>query len=384
MPEPTTLIYLDNAASSHPKPEAVYEAAAAALRLGANPGRSAHRSALDAGRTVLEARCAVAELLGVSDPSRVAFTLNATHALNQALKGLLRSGEHVVSTRMEHNSVLRPLAALEGRGVGVSHVPADEEGWVSPEAVEAALRPNTRLVALIHASNVSGTLQEVEAVGELCRRKGLYLLLDAAQTAGVVPFSAERLGVHLVAASGHKGLLGPQGTGVLYVAPGVELEPLLEGGTGVRSEERAMPAELPESLEAGTLNTPGIAGLGAGARYLLERGVEDVRRREEEILEFLLPELATIPGLVVYGPRSPKRRVAVVSFNLEGRDGAHVGFALDEAYGIAVRVGLHCAPDAHKALGSFPAGTVRASFGPYCTVADAESLVRALRELSRF
>lgn len=376
------MIYLDNAASSHPKPPAVYEAADRALRLGANPGRSGHRAALEAARVVLEAREAVGELLGVPDASRVIFTLNGTHALNLALKGVLRPGDHAVSTRMEHNSVVRPLAALERRGVAVTWVEGRPDGTVPVGALERALRPETRLVALCHASNVSGTLQDAEAVGNLCRRKGILFLLDAAQTLGAMPLDARRLGVHLLAAPGHKGLLGPQGTGLLYVAPEVAVEPLSEGGTGSQSEERSMPEEMPEALEAGTLNTPGLAGLAAGVEYLRERGVASIRRAEEEILGYLLPELAALPGLVLYGPRELGRRVAVVSFNLEGRDGAHVGFALDELYGIAVRVGLHCAPDAHKTLGSFPAGSVRASFGPYNTLADAEALVRAVRELA--
>lgn len=377
------MIYLDNAASSHPKPPQVYLAVDEALRLSANPGRAGHRAALEAARRVFDARSRVAALLGAADESRVVFTLNGSHALNLALKGALRPGDHVVTTCMEHNSVVRPLAALEHRGVTVTFVGADPEGWVDPAAVERALTPATRLVALTHASNVTGTLQEAEAVGDLCRRRGLLFLLDAAQTAGSVALDVKRLGVHLLAAPGHKGLLGPQGTGVLYVAPGVELEPLLEGGTGTQSEDREMPGALPEALEAGTLNTPGIAGLGAGVAYLEERGVAAVRRAELEILEWLLPELRRVPGLVVYGPRDPARRVAVVSFNLAGRDGAHLGFALDEAYDIAVRVGLHCAPDAHRAAGSFPAGSVRASFGAFNTLEDAEALVRALGELAR-
>ncbi|GAB4258727.1 MAG: aminotransferase class V-fold PLP-dependent enzyme [Deferrisomatales bacterium] len=378
------MTYLDNAASSHPKPADVYNAVERALRLGANPGRSGHRLALDAARIVLEARSAVAELLGVADAARIAFFLNGTQALNQAIKGLgLGPGDHVVTTQIEHNSVVRPLATLAERGVDVTWVEADRHGWVAPEAIEAALRPATRLVSLCHASNVSGTLQDAEAVGDLCRRKGLVFLLDAAQTAGSVPLDVGRLGVHLLAAPGHKGLLGPQGTGLLYVDPDVRLSPLIEGGTGTRSEDRRMPEEMPEALEGGTLNTPGLAGLAAGVRYLLERGVAAVRREEQRILSYLLPELDRVEGLVTYGPRAPDERVAVVSFNLEGRDGAHLGFALDEVYDIAVRVGLHCAPGAHRALGSFPAGAVRASFGPLSTVEDAEALVRALRELAR-
>ncbi|MDF1552215.1 MAG: aminotransferase class V-fold PLP-dependent enzyme [Deferrisomatales bacterium] len=375
------MIYLDNAASSHPKPAAVYAEADRVLRLGANPGRSGHEPSLDAARTVLEARLALAELLGVADPARIAFTANGSHALNLALKGVLRPGDHVVTTVMEHNSVLRPLATLERSGVEVTLVDADPTGRVEPAALEAALRPGTRLVALNHASNVSGTLQDAAAVGEICRRRGVLFLLDAAQTAGSVPLAVEGLGVHLLAAPGHKGLLGPQGTGVLYVAPGVELRPLLEGGTGVLSESREMPVHMPDALEAGTLNTPGLAGLGAGVRTLLERGVDTVRRHELDLLERVLPALRAVPELTVYGPVDPRRRVAVVSFNLAGRDGAHLGYALDQVYGIAVRVGLHCAPEAHRALGSFPAGTVRASFGPFSTVEDADALVEAVRQL---
>lgn len=375
------MIYLDNAASSHPKPAAVYAEADRVLRLGANPGRSGHEPSLDAARTVLEARLAVAELLGVADPARIAFSANGSHALNLALKGVLRPGDHVVTTVMEHNSVLRPLATLERSGVEVTLVDADPTGRVEPAALEAALRPATRLVALNHASNVSGTLQDAAAVGEICRRRGVLFLLDAAQTAGSVPLAVDGLGVHLLAAPGHKGLLGPQGTGVLYVAPGVELRPLLEGGTGVLSESREMPVHMPDALEAGTLNTPGLAGLGAGVRTLLERGVDTVRRHELDLLEHVLPALRAVPELTVYGPVDPRQRVAVVSFNLSGRDGAHLGYALDQVYGIAVRVGLHCAPEAHRALGSFPAGTVRASFGPFSTVEDADALVQAVREL---
>jgi cysteine desulfurase / selenocysteine lyase len=376
------MIYLDNAASSHPKPEPVYQAVDEALRLGANPGRSGHQAAFEVARRVFEARTSMAELLGAEDSARVVFTLNATHALNQALKGVLGPGDHVVTTAMEHNSVLRPLHQLERVGVEATLVPPDSEGRIEPAALEKALRRNTKLIALNHASNVSGTLQRAETVGELCRRKGLLYLLDASQTAGAIPLDVGSLGVHLLAAPGHKGLLGPQGTGILYVAPGIELSATVEGGTGSSSEGRLMPPELPEALEPGTVNAPGIAGLGAGVRWLLAQDVARVRAAEEEILRFLLPELASIAGLISYGPPDPAERVAVVSFNLEGRDGAHVGFALDQAYGIAVRVGLHCAPDAHKALGSFPQGSVRASFGPFSTLADAEALVQALRELA--
>lgn len=378
------MIYLDNAASSHPKPEAVYEAVNRALRIGANPGRSGHRTALDAARVILETRELLARLIGATGSGgsgRICFTYNATHAINLGLRGLLLPGDHVVSSSMEHNSLSRPLHALGTEGISVSWVKGDEAGRIDPQAVEDAIGRKTRLVALSHASNVCGTLLDVEAVVDVCRRNGVWLLLDGSQTAGVVEIDVEALGVDLFAAPGHKGLLGPQGTGFLYVAPNMDLKPLLHGGTGFDSESPTMPMEMPERLEAGTLNTPGLAGLAEGVKYLLERTVADVRAHELGILKALLPRLRELEGLTLYGPDALEERVAVVSFNMEGKDGARVGLTLDERYDIAVRVGLHCAPDAHKTLGTFPAGTVRAGFGPFNTLNDAEQLVSALDEI---
>ena len=226
-------------------------------------------------------------------------------------------------------------------------------------------------------------MQDARAAGDLCREAGILFLLDASQTAGGLPISVTDLGVHLLAAPGHKGLLGPQGTGILYVAPELELKPLLQGGTGSKSEGRCMPPEMPDSLEAGTLNGPGIAGLGEGVRYVIERGVDAIRRHEVELLGYALPELARVKGVRVYGPTEPSERVAVVSFNVEGWSADDLGQALDGSYGIAVRTGLHCAPEAHRALGTFPAGSVRASFGPFTTRPDVEALVRALHDLPR-
>jgi cysteine desulfurase family protein len=373
--------YFDNPASSHPKPEAVYGAVEHALRLGANPGRAGHRAALDAARLVHGAREAVATLFGVGDCSRIVFTLNATQALNQAIKGLLRPGDHVVTSSMEHNSVVRPLHYMAGQGIEVDFVKADTQGRVDPQKLEDALKPNTKLLVLNHASNVCGTLQDAEAVGALCRRRGVLFLLDAAQTAGCIELDVEKLGVDLLAAPGHKGLLGPQGTGVLYVRPGLALTPLIHGGTGNLSAGRDMPPEMPEALEGGTVNTPGIAGLEAGVRYLLERGVADVRAEELALMEWFLPRLSELKGITVFGPEDPAERVAVVSFNIEGVDSAHLGYELDEQYSIGVRVGLHCAPDAHRSLGSFPQGAIRVGFGPFNTIDDAKLLLNALEEL---
>ncbi|PLX40462.1 MAG: cysteine desulfurase [Deltaproteobacteria bacterium] len=372
------MIYLDNAASSHPKPQGVYDAVAEALKTGANPGRSGHALALDASRFILSAREGVARLVGAPSASRIIFTSNATHALNQALQGFLEKGDHVVSSAMEHNSVLRPLHALERLGINHTLIGADEEGIIDVERVAEAITPQTRLVALTHASNVTGALLDIERIGDLCRERGVKFLLDASQSLGAYPLDVVASGVDMLAAPGHKGLLGPQGTGILYVGEGVALTPLLSGGTGFASESREMPEELPETFEAGTLNTPGIAGLGAGVEYILSRTVEAIRADELEIIEYLLEELPKVPGLTLYGPKDPSKRLAVFAFNIEGVDGAHVGYSLDEVYGIAVRVGLHCAPDAHKTIGAFPMGTVRASFGPFNTILHAEKLVEAL------
>ena len=375
------LIYLDNAASSHPKPAAVYEASDRALRLGANPGRSGHKNALDAARLIHDTRELAAELFNAEDSSSIVFTFNASHALNAAIFGYVNPGDHVITTAMEHNSVLRPLHALSERGVRVTVVQADTEGWVDPKEIEEAMTGETTLVCLTHASNVCGTILDVKTVGEACRRRGVALLLDASQTAGTLKIDLAKLKVDMLAAPGHKGLLGPQGTGILYVRPGLELRPFIFGGTGFHSEELKMPPKMPERLEGGTMNTPGIAGLGAGISYLLQRGVDNVRASEELLTADLLDGLSAMDEVELYGPRDAARRVGVVSFNLRGKDGAHVGYVLDEAFSIGVRVGLHCAPQAHRALGCYPSGTVRASVGPFTTAAHIESLLYALRSI---
>lgn len=377
------MIYLDNAASSHPKPDAVYRASDLALRIGANPGRSGHIGALQAARIIHDAREEIAKLLNAPDSARVIFTQNATHAINLALKGFLKAGDHVVTSTMEHNSVTRPLHALSQDGVAVTAVSGGAGGVIDPQKIEDAIGPRTRLVALTHASNVTGALLDLDAMGEICGRRGVELFLDASQTAGAVPINVAASKVSMLAAPGHKGLLGPQGTGFLYVAPGISLTPLMEGGTGFLSESREMPEELPERLEAGTMNTPGIAGLLAGVEHILTRTVENIREHELAITRHILENYRKVDGLLEYGPADPEKRVAVFSFNLGERDGAHVGYVLDEIYKIAVRVGLHCAPDAHKTLGTFPRGSVRASFGPFSTIDDAKTLLAAFGEIAK-
>lgn len=380
------MLYLDQAATSWPKPPQVLEAMASFLRdIGANPGRSGHRMSVEAGRVVYRAREAIAELFAVHDPLRVVLTPGATFALNLALQGLLRPGDHVVVGPMQHNSVMRPLRALESSGVRLTVLPASPHGELDPAWVADAIRPETVLVVLNHASNVCGTLQPVAEIGEIVRRAGRLLLVDAAQTAGAVPIPMEEMGIDLLAFAGHKGLLGPTGTGGLVIGERVPLErlrPLTFGGTGSRSEEEFQPAFLPDKFEAGTQNAVGLAGLEAALRYLKEEGVERVRAREEALTAQLLEGLRRIPGVVVYGTGRAEKQVAVVSFNIVGRSCSEVAELLDERYDIACRPGLHCAPAAHRALGTFPAGTVRFSLGPFHTHADVEAAVEAVAQIA--
>lgn len=377
------LIYLDNAATSHPKPEAVYRAADAALRAGGSPGRGGHTLALAAGRQVMRAREAVARLFGLADPARAVFTASATEALNLALKGLLRPGDHVITTRAEHNALRRPLAALERQGVAVTWLPVDERGLLDPAAVRSALRPATRLIATHHGSNVSGALQPIAELGEIARRAGVFLLVDAAQTAGVYPIHMGRMGIHLFAAAGHKGLLGPQGTGLLLVDAAVDLRPIREGGTGAHSAQLDQPAVFSEGFESGTLNVPGIAGLAAGVGFLVETTPERIRCREFELAGALLDGLRGRPGVKVYGPERPEQRTGVVSFNIAGMDPGEVEELLDERFGVIGRAGLHCNPGAHEALGSLAlGGAMRLSPGYFTTERDIEEAIRGVAELA--
>jgi cysteine desulfurase/selenocysteine lyase len=374
--------YFDNAATSWPKPRGVRKAVQRCLvRGGGNAGRSGHSKALAAARTVLRTRELLGELLHVADPSRIVLTKNATEALNLALYGLLRPGGRVVTSSMEHNSVMRPLRDLERKGVKLEVVPAGAGGLIDPAAFCAAVTPGTSLAVLTHASNVTGAVTRLAPIGEHCRRVGVPLLADAAQTAGSLPIDVEALGVDFLAFSGHKGLLGPQGTGGLYVRDERALEPLERGGTGSRSDRDEQPEFLPDRYESGTLNAPGIAGLGAGVEYLLRRGLQSVEAHERRLLENFLKALAEEPGITVYGPPGAEERTGVLSLNVAGLSCSQVGSQLEDRFGIATRVGLHCAPIAHRSLGTFPEGTVRFSWGPFTRTRDVQAAVRALREL---
>ena len=376
-------IYLDHAATSFPKPEPVYRAVDAAFRnVGGNPGRGGHRMTLEAGRMVLDARETAAAFFGVRDAASVVFTSGATASINQALFGLLQPGDRVVTTSMEHNALSRPLHALEQRGVVVERVAAGTDGRVTLEQIRAACSTPTRLVALSHCSNVTGTIQPIGEIGRWCRQHGILLLVDAAQSAGVLPINVEDDAIDLLAVAGHKGLYGPSGIGLLCVRPGLRLEPLIYGGTGANSSEIIPPTELPERLEAGTPNLPGIAGLKAGLDFLSETGLHVLAARKQEQLQLLYAGLEKINGTRVFGPTSLENNGGVVSFLVEGRDPAEIGFLLDREYGILTRVGLHCAPEAHRTIGTFPGGTIRVSPGFFNTAEVIDLLLQAVASLT--
>ncbi|WP_026842005.1 aminotransferase class V-fold PLP-dependent enzyme [Citrifermentans bremense] len=375
-------VFLDNAATSFPKPETVYQAMDAALReVGVAPGRGGYRQSLAAARIVYEARSALARFFGVSDSSRLIFTHSATESINIAVNGLLKPGDHVVSTRVEHNALLRPLHLAASRGVEVTYVPSDRFGVVSEREIERAMRPGTRLVALAHCSNVTGAVQPIEAIARVARQSGALFLVDAAQSAGFFPIDAERTGIDLLAAPGHKGLYGPPGTGVLTIAEGLNLEPLLVGGTGGSASSPEQPDQLPERLESGTINTPAIAGLKAGVEFVLSTGIEVIRAKEELLVNQLLEGLRAAPHVEVYGPLEGARGAAV-SFNAAGHDPAALSFLLDSDYDLSVRAGLHCAPDTHRSIGTYPTGTVRVSPGFFNTEADIDFFLKALHEIT--
>ncbi len=377
-------LYFDNAATSYPKPpETMAAIEQYAETCGASAGRGAYAEARACGDLLRQARARIARLLNAPDPDRVIFTLNCTDALNIAIKGLARPGGHVVHTAMEHNSVLRPLRKLREAGViTTTRVPCGPEGRVDPRAVLSAVRSDTCLVTVLHASNVSGTLQPVADIAPECRRRGIPLLVDAAQSAGHVPIDMQAMGIDLLAAPGHKGLLGPLGTGVLVVRPGLELETLREGGTGSRSEEDRQPDFWPDAHEAGSHNALGIAGLSAGVQWLLSRGIPSIRRHEENLMRLMLAGLANLPGVALYGPTEVERRVGVFSFRIEGIDPLALGRRLDEEFGVKVRSGLHCAPGAHATLGTSPDGTTRASLGHFHDDADVAALLSAVGRLA--
>ena len=380
-------IYLDNAATSWPKPPEVYEAVDHYQRQwGAPAGRSSYTEAAEAERGVAAARLAMARLLGVDEPQRIVFTLNGTDSLNLAIHGILHSGDHVVTSVIEHNSVLRPLKNLEEAGtIQVTRVDCDVCGRIDPEDVGRAITNRTRLVVVAHASNVTGAVTPIEQIAPLVQQRGALLLVDAAQTAGHRPIDAHKLGVDLLAAPGHKGLLGPLGTGILYISPRAEglLRSIRQGGTGTNSEEDRQPETLPHKFESGSLNVPGILGLGAAAAFLRSRSVAAVATHIQELLALLIGGLGDISGVRLHGPPAGHDQAGILSISIEGYDPHEVATVLDASHRIQVRSGIHCAPLMHRRLGTLEhGGTIRLSPGAFTTAADIEATVAAIAELA--
>ncbi len=378
------MIYLDNAATSWPKPESVYRAMDKFMREDAgNPGRGGHSLAIAAERAIDETRVLVARLINAPEPERIIFTFNCTDALNLGLKGLLKPGDHVITSRIGHNSLARPLTKLEGQGVRITRLaPSNEAGLLSAEDIEGAIEEDTKLVVVTHASNVTGIVQPVEEYGAVVRKRGRILMVDAAQTAGAFPIDVQAANIDLLAFSGHKGLLGPTGTGVLYIGDRVDLDSLREGGTGSHSEQEEQPFELPNRYESGTPNTVGIAGLGAGLKYIHEEGVEKIRLHERSLRKQLAEGLARIPGVTLHGPGDTYEQAPIVSFNLNGWDPLEAAAVLDQAFDIKMRAGLHCAAAAHKTFGTYPRGTVRASPGCFNTASEIELALEAMAKIA--
>ena len=379
------MIYLDHAATSWPKPPEVLQAMTDFLQCaGGNPGRSGHRLSVDAGRIVYDARESVAELFHAPDPLRVIFTANGTHAINIALCGLLRPGDHVVTSGVEHNAVMRPLRGLENKGVRISVVPCARDGLIDPDDIVRATQSATRLIVVTHASNVTGTILPIAEIAQAAHRAGAWLLVDAAQTAGTLPIDIQSMGIDLLAFTGHKGLQGPPGTGGLVIGDGVPAEamdPLVRGGTGSRSEFEIQPEDCPDKFESGTLNGPGIAGLGAGVNWIMKQGVAAIRAREIQLTRVLKEGLQNIAGVTVYGPADCRHRVAIVSFAASKFRVSEIGLRLDEEFDILSRVGLHCAPAAHRTIGSFPEGTVRFALGAQTTMQEIAAAIEAVHRI---
>lgn len=378
-------IYLDNAATSYPKPECV----SAAIRsyfenIGANAGRASHKRAHEASRLVFETRELVARLIGVKDSARIIFTQNATESLNLVILGLqLGEGDRIITSSIEHNSVMRPLRFLEGKkNVIIDVIKCQKDGQLNPRGLESKITDKTKLIVLNHASNVVGTILPIRRIGEIARKYCIPFLVDAAQTIGGMPIDVDENYIDLLAFSGHKNLLGPQGIGCLYIKKGIELKPLKYGGTGSRSEFEVQPDFLPDKYESGTLNLPGIAGLKASIEFIEDTGVFDIQKKIHHLTSILIEKLFRTEKIVIYGTRNTNSRTGVVSINIKGKSPSDIGYFLDKEYDIGVRVGLHCSPQCHKTIGTFPDGTVRISLGLFNTEAHMDILCKALCEIA--
>ena len=374
---------MDNAATSFPKPECVYQAVDYFNRyLGANPGRGTNRQTVQAGSILLDAREALATLFNIDDCTNIAFTANVTEALNTGLKGLLKAGDHVITTSMEHNAVARPLYALSQQGVEWTSVPCSSEGSLDVKLLEKEIKVNTRMICMLHASNLTGTIMPIAEVGKIARCRGIVFMVDSAQTAGILELDVDKQGIDILTFTGHKGLLGPQGTGGIYIKPGLQISPLKQGGTGSLSESLQQPDWMPDRLESGTPNTPGIAGLLAGVRFVMETGRDVIHRREQEMTSALLQGMKAIEGVQIYGSADSHQRTAVIAFNVDGMDCGELSMRLEHEYGIITRSGLHCALMAHQTLGTLQRGACRLSPGFFTSEAQIETVLKAVYNIS--
>jgi cysteine desulfurase family protein len=378
------IVYFDNAATTFPKPEGFYRAFNEFYKKkGGNPGRSGHSLSIAAGEALEEAREMLGKLLGASDPFRIIFTYNASYALNLALRGILKEGDFVLTSSLEHNSVARPLRTMQKAGmIDFEIIPINPKtGIIELEALEASLRKRkVKLVTIVHGSNVAGTIQPIKEIASLAHHYGAFLLVDAAQTAGTYPINVERDEIDLLAFTGHKGLFGPQGIGGLYVRPGFDLEIFFSGGTGSKSEEDLQPEFMPDRLEIGTPNAGGAASLAAGISFVLQKGVDNIHLYEKNLANKLIAGLENLPKVKIVA-REASERLPVVSFTIEGMSVSEVGYRLDAEYGICTRVGLHCAPWAHRSFGTFPEGTVRASLSVFNTEEEVDYFIKALEQI---
>ncbi|AFS79863.1 cysteine desulfurase CsdB [Gottschalkia acidurici 9a] len=376
------MVYLDNAATTFPKPEGVYiEVMKALQEYGANPGRSGHKLALQAGRVIYETREILAELFNIENPMNIVFTNNATEGLNIAIKGLLKSGDHVITSSMEHNSVLRPLKALEKKGVETTIIQCDEKGFININDIKNSIKENTKAIITTHASNVTGTIFPIKEIGQLAKENNIVYILDGAQTAGVYDIDVKYMNIDILVAPGHKSLLGPQGTGFIYIKEGLCLDCIKEGGTGSSSESLFQPEMMPDKFESGTPNTPGIAGLGAGVKYILDKGIENIRSHEKELTKYFLDELKKINDVIIYGPCDVEKQAPVISINIKDQDSSEVGYVLDNIFDIGVRTGLHCASLAHKTIGTLEQGTIRFSIGYSNTKEEIDLAITAIKQI---
>jgi len=376
------MIYLDNAATTQRKPDEVIDAVASAMHVLGNAGRGAHGASLGASRTVFDTRVLLQEFFNAEDPKSIVFTANSTESLNIAIKGVLSDGDHVISTMLEHNSVLRPIYELAEHGVEHTFINADTLGNICYDDFEKAIKPNTKAIVCIHGSNVTGNLVDIKRVGNIAHKHNLIFIVDASQTAGVFPIDVQDMGIDVLCFTGHKGLLGPQGTGGMYVKPGLEIRPLLHGGTGVQSYNEHQPSEMPTRLEAGTLNGHGLAGLDAAVRYINKVGIDNIRSKEEAYMIRFYNGVKDIPGVKIYGDFSSFHRCGIVGLNIEDYDSSEVSDELSTRFDIATRPGAHCAPLMHRALGTVDQGLVRFSFSHYNTEEEIDAAIDAVRTLA--